>query len=93
MQLDLFASIGHSFPPHLDPDKVEEVRIEAEIDGDHVGAAAIGRVGNNRAVHVLRVIAREGPVLYCEPFDSWDEADAKREEILKKLQHNQRSLF
>lgn len=71
MQLDIFAAgQADSLPAHQDPARVARVEITTETDRDHVGESAIGRVGNNREVDVVRVIGHDGAVLLAEQFAS-----------------------
>jgi hypothetical protein len=71
MQLDIFAAgQADSLPAHLDPARAARVEIITDIDRDHVGESAVGRVGNNREVDVVRVIGLDGSVLLAEQFTS-----------------------
>lgn len=99
-QLDMFASAAPTFPPHLDPAKVFEVVCRKATDRDHVGAEAIGRCGNNRAVWLVLSLAEAGDVLACETFgdsaldgNAEDRADAYRENLLRRLAANQQQCF
>jgi hypothetical protein len=99
-QLDMFASAAPTFPPHLDPAKVFEVVCRPATDRDHVGAAAIGRVGNNRELWLVLSLTESGEVLACESFaesvidgSARARADRYRESILVQLKHNRQGFF
>jgi hypothetical protein len=94
-QPDLFA-FGDlaSVPPWQDPEQVDRVRIQQTTDRDHVGDAAIGKVGNNRAVDVVEVIGKDGSTLYSETFARFanmrgttnnSKAAADRAEAIRRL--------
>lgn len=92
-QLDMFASAAPTFPPFLDPARAFDVKVFLAVDRDHVGAEAIGRVGNNRLVSVVKVYDEEGNVLRAECFEDALQADARREAILVQLKRNSQGFL
>ena len=96
-QLDMFCAAPASFPPYLDPDKVDAVLVDYDVDRDHIGAEEIGRLGNNKEICLVIVRGRDGSTLHQETFSGRGmeaQANTRRNEILVKLNRNrQRSLF
>jgi hypothetical protein len=92
-QLDMFCSEKPSFPPFLDPARAFDVKVFLAVDRDHVGVEAIGRLGNNRLVSVVKVYDEQGTVLRAECFEDAEQAEARRESILVQLKRNQQGFL
>lgn len=95
MQTDLFADgAADSIPPWQDPAHACEVCVYSETDRDHVGAQAIGRLGNNRTVRVVQVRDNNGhPLLHetypADPFDM--TADVRAAQIRRLIARNRQT--
>jgi hypothetical protein len=77
-----------SVPPWQDPARVAGISIDQETDRDHIREAAIGRVGNNAQVHVLRVHDRAGALILAETYAARGTAWARRAEIENLIDRN-----
>lgn len=94
MTSDLFAeSAVRSFPPHLDPALVATIEVSGDTDRDHVGAAVVGRYGNNATVEVIRVIGHDGAVLHAEQFATSRAAYAAMADIRRALFSNSQTVL
>jgi hypothetical protein len=105
-QADLFADgAADSIPPWQDPACVSDVCVCFETDRDHVGAQAIGRVGNNTDLDVVKVLGTDGAVLHSEsfprpsfglsPYSTYSRAAHDRAAQIRRLiaQNRQTRLF
>lgn len=89
MNLELFDyQATATVPPWQDPARVHRIDIDRELDRDHVRESAIGRVGTNALVHVLRVIDHAAECLLAEQFPTPRQAWARRAEIESHLDRN-----
>jgi hypothetical protein len=77
-----------SVPPWQDPAHVARITIDIETDRDHVRESAVGRVGNNAYVHVLRVHDRAGQIILAEMHPTSRTAWARRAEIENLIDRN-----
>lgn len=96
MQTDMFSDEEikvRSFPPHLDPARVDAVEIDEEEDRDHVaepvnGVLPIGALGSNRRLHVVRIYAKDNSLLHAESFTIRGCAISYADEIRRTLNQN-----
>jgi hypothetical protein len=95
MQIDLFADGSvNSTPPYLDPGLVGRVLWRATVDRDHVGAAEVGRFGNNAACWVVEILGRDGATLWGERCDSAEGAATLAATMATRIEANrQQNLF
>jgi len=94
-QTDMFADGSlNSVPPHLDPATVGRVRWRATVDRDHVGAAEVGRFGNNAPCWIVEILGRDGATLWGERCDSAESAATLAGTMSARIEANrQQSLF
>jgi hypothetical protein len=89
MNLELFDyQATATVPPWQDPARVYRIEIDQELDRDHVRESAVGRVGTNAWVHVVRVFDRAAECILAEQFATSRQAWARRAEIETYLFRN-----
>jgi hypothetical protein len=95
MQIDLFADGSvNSRPPYLDPALVGRVLWRATVDRDHVGAAEVGRFGNNADCWVVEILGRDGATLWGERCESAEAATTLAALMTARIEANrQQNLF
>jgi hypothetical protein len=88
LQLDMFAAgEADALPPWVDPAVCVQYGCAVETDRDHVGAEAVGRVGNNAPCVVVRAIGCAG-----ETLRAWRFSGAQQTEAYDFIREQERKL-